>query len=346
MTNTNYINEISSNIGKVLFAVATGKDMTKLEIRSRTGASMTTVISAVDELAERGLVTFEEIRGAHGGKKRSVINLHPERRAYGISYKSGVLTAAAIDLAGEVREIVRSEREDISPTERVLSLASTLRESAPPPSAIALSLNCEEKEVILSALTERYGAACFSTTNVEGAATLAAWQGEPLPLAAIGLGRKVKGAFLSAEGSRTVDFGTLPSPRILTSDGSIDAALSAERVEEVLRLSDYRGMLFTERGRISEIRDLADYSHALASTLSSLVEIAKVTLSPRRILLFGEYLSSAFFERIRGEREDLVYFRGERDDFARGSALCALIRAIFNPSTQGRKERIIPTKRG
>ena len=103
------MDRIKDNCRKVLFAVAAGQDLSKLEIKERTSLSMSTVISSVDRLVKRGLITFSEERSPRGGKMRSVINARPSARAYGISYKSGTLTATATDLKGEEKESVSQE---------------------------------------------------------------------------------------------------------------------------------------------------------------------------------------------------------------------------------------------
>ena len=322
--NSSFISNASC-AGKVLYTVSAGKDMTKLEIKERTGLSMTTVISSVDGLVKRGLVTFREVKGERGGKMRSVINVHPERRVYGVSYKSGVLTGVAVDLKGEIREILAEEPpEEISPACVVQSVLRALREKAPPPSAVALALNCEGREGVLKGIEEQYGVPTISLTNTEAVACLALWRGSSVPIAALGIGARVKCAVIGRD-RRAFEIGVLPSPSLVTGDGSYGDALSATVVEETLRSSRYHGKVLLEGGRVSEIRDIADYSRALASTLSSLSENVRLLLAPARILLFGEYLSEAFFARVKeGTKGDLVYYHPEKEDFAQGSALCAL----------------------
>ena len=316
----------------MLFAVSAGKDMTKLEIKTRTGLSMTTVISSVEALVKRGLVTFEEIKGARGGKMHSVINVHSEKRVYGVSYKSGVLTAVAADLKGEIRESVSEETpSEVSPLGIVYALVAALREKAPPPLAIALALNCEGKDEVLKGLGERYHASVISLTNTEAVAYLALYQGASLPVAAIGIGNAIKCAVIERGARRAVDLGTLASPALIAGEGSYASALSVSAVESALRASEYRGKRLVEGGRIAEIRDLADYSHALALTIRSLAETVARLLSPAETIMFGEYLSETFFSRVKKEgAENLCYLRPEKQDFALGAALAALFDEVFS----------------
>ncbi len=321
------------NKSKVLFAIAAGRDMTKLDVKSSASLSMTTVISAVEELKSEGLVTYAERKGEKGGKPHAVLNVNPNRRAYGISYKSGVLTAVAADLKGEARETLCEQMaEGASPIQSVLSLALALVDRAPPPVAVALSLNCEEKELILRALEERLGAAAYSATNTAAVACLALWRGASFPVVAVGVGNGVKCAVTEQNGCRMIDLGALPSPLLFTQDGTVLSALSAARVEEVLRRSDYRGNFFRRGDRVTEIKDLAEYSRALSKAVASLVETVDVMLSPAEIVLFGDYLSEAFFARIRDEirRPAPMFFPAEKEDFALGTALLALKRKVFS----------------
>ena len=331
MTENADIIQSFSSAGKVLCCIAAGKDMTKLDIRRGTGLSMTTVISSVEALTKRGLVTFEEVKGARGGKMRSVINVQETRRAYGVSYKSGVLTAVAVDLRGEMREVTVEEPPDgISPLGRVFAIVNTLRKKAPPPIAVALSLNCAGKEEVLTELGERYRVPTVSLTNTEAAACLGLWRGAPAPVAALGLGSRVKCALAGAECRRVTEVGALPSPALMAGEGSYASALSAQAVEETLRTSRYHGKYRLERGRITEVRDLADYSAALALTLSSLVSTVDLLLSPSRILLFGDYLTEAFCDRIKDSSGKVVYARFGKEDFALGAAICALKECVFS----------------
>ena len=332
MTDINQLAAIATNVGRVLYAIASGQDMTKLEIRERTGLSMSTVISGVEELVRREWITFTEVKGARGGKMRSVINVHPMRRVYGVSYKSGVLTAVAVDLKGEIREsISREVAETSSPPDSVLALTNALRESAPEPIAIALSLNCEEKEVVFARLRERFQGKVLPSTNTAAIAYLSLWRGAELPILSLGLGNRVKCVFLEERGCRHIELGELRSPCLVTEEGSIQSALSALNVEEILRRSNYRGKYYIEGGSVSEIRDLGEYSRALALAVAALIEGLTATLSPHSVFLFGEYLSEAFFERIeeRTRWDAPTYLSPDREMYALGTALYAMTEEVF-----------------
>lgn len=327
------LDSIRSNVGKALFAVAMGRDLTKLEIKARSSLSMSTVISAVDRLTEQKLITFTEEKGPRGGKMRSVINVHPERRAYGVSYKSGVLTATAVNLKGEACETFSEEVPEGAPfAQSVHSVLLSLLDRAPKPLAVALSLNCENKRELLSSLEDRSGVPCLSSANSVAVAYLSLWKGAERPVAALGVGNGVKCAFLNEQGRRIVDLGDLRSSSLLTEEGTFRSVLSAYRVEDVLRRSDYRGLYYMREGRPAEVKDLGEYSRALAKELSALAELVAATLAPRELVLFGDYLSEAFFERIKREMHRCapVFLSLDRADLALGTALCALTETLFN----------------
>ena len=326
-------NRIRENKNKALYAIATGRDLTKLEVKEKAALSMSTVISAVEELVKRGLVTYAERKGERGGKPHSVLNAHPMRRVYGISYKSGVLTAVACDLKGEQREVLsQNAGEGAPPLQSVLSLALALKERAPAPLCVALSLNCNDKEYLLKGLEDGLSVKALSSTNTAALAHLALWRGARLPLVAVGVGNSVKCALIDGAGYKTIDLGALPSPCLFGEDGTVASALSAARVEEVLRHSDYRANCCLRNGRLLHPADLGEYSRALAEAIASTLKTVDLFLAPREIVLFGEYLSEAFFERIDEKMGDknLKYYSADRSSFALGSALVALIDGVFN----------------
>ena len=329
--NEKMLDRIHTNVGKVLFVVAMGRDLTKLEVKARASLSMSTVISAVDRLTAQELVTFEEERGPRGGKMRSVINVHPMRRVCGVSYKSGVLTALMADLKGTPRETLSQEAEE-DPARSVLSLLLALFDRAPKPSSIALSLNCQNKEELLKSLEDRFGIPVLSATNTAAIAYLSLWKGATLPIAAVGVGNAIKCAFLGANDCRNIDLGGLPASAILTEQRTLRSVLSAVTVEETLRRSDYRGQYYMREGCPAEVKDLATYSRSLSKELALLVDTVQTILAPQDLVLFGDYLSEAFFQRIREDARvsDPVYFAPERADFAEGTALFALTERFFN----------------
>ena len=269
-----------------------------------------------------------------GGKPHSIINVRRDKCVYGVSYKGGVLSALAVDLKGEARgEISLDASPDASPADQVISLVTALGKKAARPLALALALNCEERERVVETLEERLQAKVFLTTNTAALTYRALWKGGALPIVAIGVGNGVKCACLEKTGCRVADLGDLPSSTAFAGEGSYLSLLSAARVERRLRTTDFRGLYEVVDGRAAETRELSSYVHALARAIASLADLADRVYSPREILLFGEYITQGFFDRITllsrvGDRIKRV--QGERAEFAYGAAVSALIEGVFS----------------
>ena len=328
------LERIADNRAKVLFAVALGKDLTKSEIKQTTALSMSTVISAVDALVADGLLTFAEEKGAHGGKPRSVINLTPDPCVYGVSYKAGELTAVVLDPAGEKRYLRRaSVARSARPEKALLTLLAELRRQTEIPRAVVLALRCEDPDPLAQAVEGAIGVPPIFLTTTAALAYKAYMEHAELPLAVIGVGKDVKCACLEKEGCRYVQLGNLPSAPVFTQEGTYRSLLCAPCVQEALERGEYHDLYFFRKGSLSQPKDLGEYSAALALALSSAASLVWQTLLPRRVLLFGEYLTPAFFGRVR------QFFKGDvpfdllqptAEDFACGAALAALWKGVFN----------------
>lgn len=329
-----FIDRISTKKGRALYVIAQGKDLTKLEVKERGSLSMSTVISAVDSLVKEGLVTMGERRTERGGKPHAVLNPAPDRCVYGISYKSGKLYAAALDLRGEVvgaRSLTVAE--NLSPTKAVNVIAARLAEEVPAPLVVALALNCRERDELLASLCAELGAEILLTTNTAALAHRALWEGEPYPLVTIGIGGRVKCAYLDRDGYRAADLSDLTLAPVFSRGKGCGAVLSASRVEEILFSHEYAACRTIEGERLSVCRDLADYSRALVRAIVSLAEAAETFYAPREIRLFGEYLTKGFFDRILAEyggNVPLIREQAEGGEFARSAALFALISRFFS----------------
>ena len=327
-----FLGQIEAKVGRVLFVVSQGKDMTKLEIKKESGLSMSTVLSAVNDLREEGLLTLETKKCASGGKPHSVINIVRDKAVYGVSYKSRTLSAAALSLSGE--KLVSRERyvsdPAISPARYVEEILMDLCHSAPAPIAIALAVNSAETQALSESLAKKYRARCFPTGNVAALAYRCLWETGETPLAVLGIGNRIKCAYLS-EGCRVAEAGGLRCPVATTRSGNTyERILALSTVEERLRLARYRGVYAVEGDRLRESLELGEYARTLARTIASLAEEAHAFLAPRRLFLYGDYLTEGFFERVRSEsRAPIERLRAEKEDFAVGAAFLALTEGVF-----------------
>ena len=319
----------------MLFAVAKGRDLTKLDIKNRTGFSMSTVLFAVDSLKKSGFLSVESHRVSTGGKPHSVINVALDRVVYGVSYKAHVLTAVAISIKGEKlgERFVRVSESSAPPFHYVEKLLRELMDQCPPPAAVALAVNCGEKDAIVRRIEELCGVKCFPTSNIEGAAYRVLWTDGVAPIAVIGIGNRIKCAIL-AENSRVTDVGVLPCPSAYTSSGGrYEDVLSAGKVEDCLRKRKYRDVYRSHKGHWEECEDTSDYSALVGRTISLLTDTVDTFLAPERIYLFGDYITQGFFDRITklsGCGNKLCRMSAERSDLAYGAAIFALTEGVFN----------------
>ena len=327
-----FLGRIEAKVGQVLFVVSQGRDMTKLEIKKESGLSMSTVLSAVDDLRKEGLLTLETKKSANGGKPHSVINIARNKAVYGVSYKARTLTAAALGLSGEVllsRERYVSDPA-LSPTRYVEEILTDLRRAAPPPIAIALAVNSAETAALAESLAKKYDARTFPTGNVAALAYHCLWRTGETPLAVLGIGNRIKCASLR-ESCLVTEVGGLRCPVATTRSGNAyERILALSTVEERLRAARYRGVYALDGDRLRESMEIGEYARTLARAIASLAEEAYAFLAPRRLFLYGDYLTDGFFERVRSEsRAPVERLRAEKEDFAVGAALLALAEGVF-----------------
>ncbi len=327
-----FLGRIEPKVGRVLFAVSQGRDMTKLDIKKETGLSMSTVLSAVEDLRKRGLLTLETKKSANGGKPHSAINIAGDKAVYGVSYKARTLIASALTLSGEriaSRETYVSDPA-CSPLRYVEEILRGLEKSAPPPVAIALAVNSLETTELAASLAKKYDALCFPTGNVAALAYRSLWETGESPLVVLGIGNRIKCAYL-AETCRVTEPGVLRCPVATTRGGNAyERILSLSTVEERLRTARYRGVYAVEGDRLRESMELGEYARSLARSIASLAEETYSFLAPRRLFLYGDYLTEGFFDRVRSEsRAPLERLSAEKEDFAVGAALLALTEGVF-----------------
>jgi len=333
MFSQSFFDRIPTKRGKAFYAIACGERLTKLEIKERAGLSMSTVISAVDSLCESGLVTVGERRVSGGGKPHSVIDVSADRCVYGVSYKAGKLFGVAMDLRGEIlARRTMTPSVGVSAGVAVGTFLSRLAEGAPSPLAIGLALTCDEREQIVRRLTEEAGTDVLPLTNTQAIAYHALWQGGACPLAAIGIGNRVKCAVLGERDCRLIDLSELTLAPVFSEGKGIGALLSAAQVERVLFDRSYGGHYSYAGGDLLECRDLSDYSALLIRAIAGVAESVRALVAPREILLFGDYITRGFFDRIRDACPEQTLSREESNGeiFARGAAEAALAEKVFS----------------
>lgn len=331
MFSQSYFDLISAKRGKALYAIACGERMTKLDVKERAGLSMSTVIAAVGSLRAAGLVTVAERRMPGGGKPHSVIDAATDKCVFGISYKAGKLYAAALDLGGRVlSRRTMTPSEGASAEVAITTLFSRLSESAPKPIAIGVALTYADRDSLVRALSEEYGASVTCLTNTQSVAYRAVWQGGNYPLAVIGIGRRVKCAFLDERCRRVADLSDLTLAPAFSSERGIASLLSAPCVERTLFDRSYGGHYLYDKGDFSECRDLSDYSRLLVQAIVGTVGAVQALSEPKEIRLFGDYITRGFFDRISEACPvPLLREEGDGEGFACGAAIAAMTECVF-----------------
>lgn len=87
---------------KILYVIKENKNLTKLDIKNKTGFSMTTVLNAVKKLENEGVITCGTRKTILGGKMPSVINLNNKVNVLGLGYSNGTLQATVLNLSGNI----------------------------------------------------------------------------------------------------------------------------------------------------------------------------------------------------------------------------------------------------
>lgn len=140
---------MDKKLGKVLLTIQRNTSLTKLDIKNKTGFSMTTVLRCVSTLEEQGLITCAT-RDGKGGKAPSVINVSYCAYVIGIACTNEGVTATRTDLFGNVEEIIELDNIDIQNAINAVSKEY-------PPSAIGIIANDTFRLNIFPNVPKRYG---------------------------------------------------------------------------------------------------------------------------------------------------------------------------------------------
>lgn len=319
--------------GQILYFISQGRDLSKLDVKTETGISISTVISSVDSLYKDDLLTVYEEKKKEGGKPRSVINVNEKKTVCGVSYKAGVLSAVLLNLKGEIQKEEAIEILDKSApaSSYVLSLLKEILKGEKPPLAIGLAMNAVGLDSLCEEIRKNHSFPIYLTTNSGAAAYYALFSEKEFPVCALGVGNRIKCA--CTDGAlRLADVSDLLSPVFSGRTQTYGSVLSAAAVESALREKRYEGTFYFDEGKLSEAQDVRSYSEALTKALSSLVNDVFTFLSPRKLYLFGDYITEGFFERVKrsaGRGEALVRFSPSRLTFAVGAAYYAMKECVF-----------------
>ena len=320
--------------GQVLYCISQGKNLTKSDIKSFTELSMSTVLSSVDKLCAEGLITCVEEKRKEGGKPRSVINVKEDKYVFGVTYKSGVLTAVRVNLKGEIEEEseIRILENGSSPARYVLSLLAEIGKKGSRPLAVGLSMNTADPARFFAELEKECKAPVYATSNAGAAVLVCVSQCGEFPICAIGVGAKVKCAILQ-DGLRVADVGRLHSPVLVGKSQEYEQVLSAPQVERRLSEKDFYDCFYFDGARFREAEDLRSYSEVIQGAITSLCDQVAALTSPKRLYIFGDYITDSFFDRIKSHSaysDKPQLFRADPRKLALGAAYYALAEEVFS----------------
>jgi len=319
--------------GRVFYCVSEGRDLSKLDIKSATDLSMSTVLSAVEKLKKEGWITIREEKKKSGGKPRSSINVREGAFVCGVSYKSGILTAVKTDFKGKIErssEIAVMDKS-VSPAGYVASAIREVVKSGETPAAIGLAINASDPTALSREIGEGFQAPVFVTSNTGAVAALSLFCEKEFPACALGVGQRVKFS-RCASSIEVIDLSDLASPCASGGFQTYGEVLSVSAVAERLSDEDYRGNYAFNGEKFVETKNKKEYSDLLVGCLSALVNEVSVLIKPKTLALFGEYLSEQIFARIKERAvspEILRHFPIRPEALARGAAFCALKEIVF-----------------
>lgn len=135
---------MDKKLAKVLYTINQNTNMTKLDIKNKTGFSMTTVLSCVKRLQDYGLITCGA-RKVKGGKAPSIINASFAAYVVGMGYSNGYLRATRADLNGNVEFV--SEKRTEETKEHYDEMFAEIKKAYPPVAVGVISEKSDYKYV-------------------------------------------------------------------------------------------------------------------------------------------------------------------------------------------------------
>lgn len=102
---------MDKKLAKVLCTINQNTNLSKLDIKTKTGFSMTTVLNCVDKLQKYGLITCGT-KDVKGGKAPAMINSSLCAYVVGLGYSDGYLRATRTDLKGNVEYICEKQIDE------------------------------------------------------------------------------------------------------------------------------------------------------------------------------------------------------------------------------------------
>lgn len=131
---------MDKKLAKVLYTINQNTNLTKLDIKTKTGFSMTTVLSCVEKLQKYGLITCGT-KTVKSGKAPSMINSSLCAYVVGLGYSDGYLRATRTDLKGNVEYVCEKQTDETK--ENYDETFSEIKKDYPPVAVGVISENID-----------------------------------------------------------------------------------------------------------------------------------------------------------------------------------------------------------
>lgn len=290
---------------KILYTINQNSNLTKLDIKNKTGFSMSTVLNCVKKLEEQDLITCG-VRKAKGGKAPSVINSSLCAYVLGVGYSNGVLRGVRLDLNGNVEDV--KEKVTSETKENIDNLFFELQKAYPPVAmgVITENLDYEYEENKLSEIKRKAG------TLVEGIACFYRFftVKNNLDIAILYIDNDIT-LMKAGETNSYYNINSLFSPIINPSKGRLTygEVLSKNQVKN--RLKD-KFSLSLDNFEECEDSEVIAYRNRLNLTVNELVNLADKLLLTK-IIIIGGYLPENAV-KTRENTQSRIFYAGDVKD--------------------------------
>lgn len=301
---------------KILYTINQNSNLTKLDIKNKTGFSMSTVLSSVKKLEEHELITCG-VRKAKGGKAPSVINSSLLAYVLGVGYSNGILRGVRLDLKGNIEDVKEWE---VGETKENIDKIFAELEKAYPPVAVGViteNLDYEYEENKLSERKRKAG------TLTEGIACFYRFFSvkNNLDIAILYIDNEIT-LMKSGETNSYYNVSSLFSPIINPTKGRLtySEVLSRSQVENRLKT---KFKLSLASFKESEDSDVVAYRNRLNLTVNELISLTDKLLLTK-VIVIGGYLPENAVKSAENSGARIFYAGDAKDAVGHCAAAMAL----------------------
>lgn len=301
---------------KILYTINQNSNLTKLDIKNKTGFSMSTVLSCVKKLEEQDLITCG-VRKAKGGKAPSVINSSVCAYVLGVGYSNGMLRGVRLDLNGNVEDVKEIKTSETK--ENIDHLFLELKKEYPPVAmgVITENLDYEYEENKLSVFKRKAG------TLAEGIACFYRFFSvkNNLDIAILYIDNDIT-LMKSGETNSYYNINSLFSPIINPTKGRLTYSEVLSKDQVKTRLKD-KFKLSLDNFEECEDSEVIAYRNRLNLTVNELVNLADKLLLTK-IIIVGGYLPENAVKTTENTQSHIYYAGDVKDAVAHCAGAMAL----------------------